>query len=77
MNEQKITSLRGMPSPLAGMSCPVGECAGDVLAGKSLAMVYSPCQEFEIVWCAEEGLCNGTIFQELYKPCWGAGRMRG
>ena len=76
MNYQKTTSLRGGASPLDGMTCPIGECTGDPLAGKSLAMVYSPCQPFENVWGAEEGLCHGTVFADLYKPFWGAGRMQ-
>ena len=45
------------------------------LAGESLAIVYSPLQEFDNLYCPEEGLCAGTIFKELEKPFWGAGRL--
>ncbi|MBR7181995.1 MAG: spore coat associated protein CotJA [Clostridia bacterium] len=38
-------------------------------------MVYSPLQEFDNLYCPEEGLCAGTIFKELEKPFWGAGRL--
>ena len=36
--------------------------------GRSLAMVYSPVQEFEELYDAEEGLCRGTIFRQLDLP---------
>lgn len=42
----------------------VGAC----LAGTSLAMVYAPVQRFGNLYEPEEGLCRGTIFQELEKP---------
>jgi len=34
----------------------------------SLAMVYSPVQEFTDLYDPEEGLCRGTIFKQLDKP---------
>lgn len=42
--------------------------AGACLAGTSLAMVYAPIQRFQNLYEPEEGLCRGTIFQELEKP---------
>ena len=40
----------------------------DCLRGMSLAMVYSPCQEFEDLYDHTEGLHRGTIFRQLDKP---------
>lgn len=37
----------------------------------SLAMVYSPHQEWQNIYCEEEGLAAGTIFKELDKPFYG------
>ena len=37
----------------------------------TLAMVYSPLQEFQNLYCEEEGLKVGTIFKELDKPFYG------
>ncbi len=38
----------------------------------SLAMVYSPNQEWQNLYCEEEGMMAGTIFKELDKPFYGA-----
>ncbi len=46
------------------------------LTGRSLAMVYSPCQEFEGVYEPMAGLAAGTIFRELEKPFYGARRLK-
>lgn len=46
------------------------------LSGRSLAMVYSPCQEFEGVYEPMAGLAAGTIFRELEKPFYGARRLK-
>ena len=40
----------------------------DCLRGMSLAMVYSPCQEFDDLYDHSEGLRRGTIFRALDKP---------
>ena len=37
----------------------------------TLAMVYSPLQEFQNLYCEEEALTAGTIFRELDKPFYG------
>ena len=37
----------------------------------TLAMVYSPTQEWQNLYCVEEGLMAGTIFKELDKPFYG------
>lgn len=47
--------------------------AFDCLHGMSLAMVYSPCQEFEDLYDHTEGLRRGTIFRQLDKPFMGKG----
>ncbi|MBQ9510248.1 MAG: spore coat associated protein CotJA [Clostridia bacterium] len=44
------------------------------LRGCSLAMVYSPFQQFEDIYDAAEGLSRGTIFKALDKPLVGNGR---
>ncbi len=36
--------------------------------GPSLAMVYSPFQEFTNMYCEEEALSKGTLFEDLYLP---------
>ncbi|MBS6462870.1 MAG: spore coat associated protein CotJA [Ruminococcus sp.] len=38
------------------------------LAGRSLAMVYSPCQQFRELYEPDEALTKGTLFRELDKP---------
>ncbi len=48
----------------------------DCLSGRSLSMVYSPCQEFEGVYEPMPGLAAGTIFRELEKPFYGARRLK-
>ena len=45
-----------------------GAVGVDCLHGMSLAMVYSPCQEFEDLYDHTEGLRRGTIFRQLDKP---------
>ena len=40
----------------------------------SLAMVYSPCQMWRMLYSTEDALAHGTLFEELYKPledCYG------
>lgn len=57
----------------------MGECndaCNKELAGMSLAMVYSPYQEFEALFEPHEGLHAGTIFQALEKPFFGARRVK-
>ena len=67
----------GMPSRMRqDNACTGDNCENPTLAGHSLAMVYSPLQEFDHLYEPEAGLCAGTIFCELEKPFWGAGRMQ-
>ncbi len=61
--------------PMMGGGCGCCERGGnnggnsmDCLHGMSLAMVYSPCQEFEDLYDHTEGLKRGTIFRALDKP---------
>lgn len=44
-------------------------------SAQSLAMVYSPVQEFEGLYSPQAGLAAGTIFCQLEKPFFGAGRL--
>ena len=53
-------------------ACPIAP-ENDCLSGRSLAMVYSPCQEFEDLYDHTEGLKRGTIFRVLDKPFTGKG----
>ena len=53
-----------------------GQACNKCLNGMSLAMVYSPCQEFEGVYEPLAGLAAGTIFRELEKPFYGARRLK-
>ena len=46
------------------------------LHGMSLAMVYSPCQEFLGLYTPEDALAHGTLFAELEKPFYGARRLK-
>ncbi len=67
------------PMPPLGSTCPLEGAGGsfdECLTGKSLAMVYSPCQSFQGLHTPEEGLCRGTIFMELEKPFYGARRLK-
>lgn len=56
-------------------SCQHDNCAcGDYSANDfnhTLAMVYSPVQEWQNLYCEEEGFMEGTIFKELNKPFYG------
>ena len=58
-----------------GEGCPwpgsQSDCRDNVLAGKSLAMVYSPCQAFEALYEPDEALFRGTVFRQLEKPFMG------
>ena len=71
MNDQNNTTM-----PPLGSTCPLDGTGGsfdECLTGKSLAMVYSPCQEFEDLYDHTEGLKRGTIFRALDKPFTGKG----
>lgn len=53
----------------ARTACPPAVRPGRSPAfGRSLAMVYSPVQEFEDLYDAEQGLHRGTIFRQLDLP---------
>ena len=65
------------PMTRGEVSEPDGEeMREDCLAGRSLAMVYSPYQAFQNLYDPAQGLCAGTIFIELDKPFLGAGRAK-
>ncbi len=42
--------------------------ASERLIGAPLAYVYSPNQQFRLLYSAPEALKHGTLFEELYKP---------
>ena len=62
--------------PWANQKGPVSHTApscemrgeGGCLAGRSLAMVYSPIQAFCELYDVKNAICRGTIFKELDKP---------
>ena len=76
MNEpiqaSSITACPCHPQGEPSMSDGLDQC----LEGRSLAMVYSPCQVFDGIYAPTEGLCHGTIFMELEKPFYGARRLK-
>ena len=84
---QSATEPQCGKRPMGGGGCDCergGEGANDnfqafdCLNGMSLAMVYSPCQEFEDLYDHTEGLKRGTIFRALDKPFNGkGGRFNG
>ncbi len=55
-----------------------GHCVSgnDPLAGRPLAMVYSPEQAFDDLFEPDEGLARGTVFAALEFPFEGDGRCR-
>jgi hypothetical protein len=55
---------------------PANPCENDRVPYKSLAMVYSPVQEYRMIYDPEIALVNGTIFEELDKPFY-CGSCRG
>lgn len=71
MSDSKPCAAEVAPMPDASSSCQ-----NDALRGKSLAMVYAPCQEFEGLYHAAEGLQHGTIFAALDKPFLGDRRTK-
>ena len=48
------------------------ESAPTHIVAPALAMVYSPAQEFDDLYEADEALCHGTLFRELDMPFYGA-----
>ena len=40
----------------------------DTLDGRSLAMVYSPCQRWRGIYSSDMALSRGTMFKELDMP---------
>ena len=71
------TCRRGCPVCDRGESaerCDGCTSGKDPLYGYSLAMVYSPEQEFDDLYEPDEGLLHGTIFVRLDKPFFGDGR---
>lgn len=54
--------------PIVGQ--PQNGCAGrqNNSEGRQLAMVYSPYNEWKMIFSPEDALAHGTLFEELYKP---------
>ena len=62
-------------SVVGGMCASKPPVAQDnCLRGRSLAMVYSPCQDFVNVYEPMAALSRGTLFAELDKPFCAGGR---
>lgn len=53
-------------------NCPGREVYAEA-SQKPIAMAYVPCQRWERIYDLKKGFCNGTIFEELYKPFQGTG----
>ena len=70
--EQESPRLNCRGEEIVGGSPSYNDC----MSGRSLAMVYSPCQEFEGLYDSDAGLMAGTIFRELEKPFYGARRLK-
>lgn len=68
---QNRMARAAMPAAVSIPDEDMTETENDCLAGKSLAMVYSPYQKFRELYEPEEGLSRGTIFRELDKPFYG------
>ena len=50
-------------------SCCTENCAKEnCLSGYSLAMVYTPDQEWRELYSEEDAIAHGTLFTELFKP---------
>lgn len=62
--------------PIGGNGAGSAAARNDCMTGRSLAMVYSPCQEFEGLYEPMAGLLAGTVFRELEKPFYGARRLK-
>ena len=72
-----LSTAGGVQCPEDGPTSPLPTSPeNSCLSGRSLAMVYSPCQEFEGVYEPMAGLAAGTIFRELEKPFYGARRLK-
>lgn len=69
---QGITPLRAARQSDA--LCDGVASGASLLSDKSLAMVYSPYQKFESLYDPCQGLQRGTVFCQLDKPFYGAGR---
>lgn len=54
---------------------PCAPDASDLMP--AFAMVYSPQQSFRNIYCEEDALMRGTIFEELDKPFYGPACMGG
>ena len=66
VSEERIRRLLGESSPRGESqvnASPKRSCCKD-----SLAMVYSPYQNWQNLYELEPGFCAGTIFKELDKP---------
>ncbi len=64
----------GRPGQGAGMVCPPScpKCTdtspGPLEKNYPVAMAFVPWQQWQKLYCIEEGFCKGTIFPDLYLP---------
>lgn len=75
----EISAKNDRPLPRCDGTYPDGGNPenGNVPSFPSLAMVYSPVQEWKEVLTPEEGLRSGSIFRQLLKPLENAGAGGG
>lgn len=68
-------TLSDMNMNMQENDCHDNECVcGDYASNDfnhSLAIVYSPEQQWQNLYCEEEGFMEGTLFKELNKPFYG------
>ena len=69
-------AVRCFEESVSGCTCESETVANgeNCLRGRSLAMVYSPCQDFVNVYEPMAALSRGTLFAELDKPFCAGGR---
>ena len=60
-----------------GNACAGEGCENPTLAGQSLAMVYSPLQDFREIYDTDKALERGTLFAELDLPFEGGRGKKG
>ena len=66
--QQPVRGMRPTPVPPAAPAEP---------RHLPLASSYTPVQVFRMVMGDADGLCNGTVFEELYLPLEEGGLTRG
>ena len=47
---------------------PIPDSGSMMIEARQLAMVYSPKNEWRMIYTPSDALRHGTLFEELYKP---------